>query len=273
MRWPQMDIASYEAYCFDLDGTVFIGDQLLPGVEQAVTELRRRGKKILFLTNSAVHTPLDCLNRLAAMGLSCREEEILTALYVSGMYFARQEPEARLYLVGEEVMHRQMEQCGVAVTDEPAAATHVLIGMDRSFTYEKLRLGMTAARSGAKLVAVNPDPVCPVPGGYIPDTWAIVKALEIAAGKPSELVMGKPSLYYAREALHKLGLAPEQCLMVGDRLETDILMGHSSGMHTALVLTGVSSRSDIERMQIEPHYVLDTLADIVLPGIIHERTS
>ncbi|MNE60990.1 Ribonucleotide monophosphatase NagD [compost metagenome] len=85
--------------------------------------------------------------------------------------------------------------------------------------------------------------------------------------------MGKPSLYYAREALHKLGLAPEQCLMVGDRLETDILMGTGSGMHTALVLTGVSSRTDIERMQIEPHYVLDTLADIVLPGIIHERTS
>lgn len=268
-----MDIASYEAYCFDLDGTVFIGDRLLPGVEETVLELRRRGKKILFLTNSAVHTRLDCRSRLASMGLLCEEEEILTALYVSGMYFARQEPEARLYLVGEAVMHRQMELCGVAVTDRPEEATHVLIGMDRAFTYEKLRLGMNAARSGAVLVAVNPDPACPVPGGYIPDTWSIVKALETAAGLKSELVMGKPSLYYAREALRKLKLAPEQCLMVGDRLETDILMGQGSGMHTALVLTGVSTRKDMEALKIQPHYVLNGLMEILSPDAIQDRTS
>ncbi|UQZ36816.1 haloacid dehalogenase [Paenibacillus sp. PK3_47] len=259
-----MNIASYEAYCFDLDGTVFIGDQLLPGVQETLMELRARGKKILFLTNSSVHTRQDCQKRLAGMGLLCQEEEILTALYVSGMYFARQLPEAILYLVGEEVMSWQMKLCGVPTTEIPEAATHVLIGMDRGFNYEKLRLGMNAARSGASLVAVNPDPVCPVPGGYIPDTWSIVKALETAAGKQSAMIIGKPSLDYAEEALRKLNIDPELCLMVGDRLETDILMGSRSGMHTALVLTGVSRREDILAQGIEPHYVLDSLADILL---------
>lgn len=259
-----IDIASYEAYCFDLDGTVLIGDQLLAGVGETIAELRRRGRRILFLTNSSVHTPRDCRRRLEYMGLACREEEILTALYVSGSYFAREEPEARVYLVGEAVMRRQMEESGVGVTEDPEAATHVLVGMDRDFNYGKLVLGMRAARGGARLVAVNPDPACPVPGGYIPDTWAIVKALETAAGTQAELIIGKPSPYYAQEALRLLACPPEQCLMVGDRLETDILMGNSSGMQTALVLTGVSTRADIARQQIVPGYVLNSLADLLI---------
>ena len=258
-----MDIASYEAYCFDLDGTVFIGDQLLAGAGETIAELRRRGRRVLFLTNSSVHTPRDCQQRLKQMGLACREEEILTALYVSASYFAREVPEARLYLVGEAVMRRQMEDLGVAVTEDPEAATHILVGMDREFNYEKMSLGMKAARGGAKLVAVNPDPACPVPGGYIPDTWSIVKALETAAGTKAELIMGKPSLHYVQEAQRMLGCPPARCLMVGDRLETDILMGNSSGMHSALVLTGVSAREDIGQQRIVPHYILNSLADLL----------
>lgn len=267
-----MDIASYEAYCFDLDGTVFIGDQLLEGAGETIAELRQRGRRVLFLTNSSVHTPRDCRRRLEQMGLACREEEILTALYVSGSYFAREEPEARLYLVGETVMRRQLEDLGVAVTENPEAATHVLVGMDRGFNYEKLSLGMKAVRWGARLVAVNPDPVCPVPGGYIPDTWSIVKALETAAGAKSDLILGKPSPYYAQEALRRLNCPPEECLMVGDRLETDILMGNGSGMQTALVLTGVSVREDIRRLKIVPGYVLNSLADL-LNGRAEARQS
>lgn len=261
-----MGIASYEAYCFDLDGTVYIGDRLLPGVTDTITELRRRGKRILFLTNSSNQTRRSCQQRLARMNVPASEEEVLTALYVSGQYFLQHEPEAKLLLMGDESMSEEMKQCGVAVTDDPKAATHVLVGMDFTFNYDKLNRGMKAIRSGARLAAVNPDPVCPVPGGYIPDTWALVKALETAGGVQAELVFGKPSPYFARQTLQRLSLAPEECLVVGDRLETDILLGVNSGMKTALVLTGVTDLEELERQVIKPDYVLNRLSDLLDVG-------
>lgn len=258
-----MNLTAFDAYCFDLDGTIYVGDTLLAEVEQTIAELRGRGKKILFLTNTSVQTRLDCQKRLERMKLVCGIEEIVTALYVTGLYFKENVPDARLLLLGEAAMEEEMRQFGLETTGDPRAATHVLVGMDRRFTYDKLLQGMRAMRNGAKLVAVNPDPVCPVPEGLIPDTWPIVKALETAGGVDAHLVIGKPSLFMAQLALRRLGVSGGQCLMVGDRLDTDVQMGLGSGMATALVLTGVAGREDIVRLNISPHYVIESLADIV----------
>ncbi|AJY77680.1 HAD-IIA family hydrolase [Paenibacillus beijingensis] len=258
-------MTSFDAYCFDLDGTIFVGDTLLADVQQTISELRGRGKKILFLTNTSVQTRQDCQKRLARMKLFCSIEEILTALYVTGLYFKENVPHARLLLLGEAAMEEELRQFELQTTDDPLDATHVLVGMDRHFTYDKLKRGMTAIRGGAKLVAVNPDPVCPVPGGFIPDTWPIVKALEAAGGVRAHLVIGKPSVNMAKLALRRLGVSGGRCLMVGDRLDTDVLMGLNGGMQTALVLTGVAAKEDIVRMDITPHYVIDTLAELIAP--------
>ncbi|RAV17903.1 HAD-IIA family hydrolase [Paenibacillus contaminans] len=256
------DLTSFDAYCFDLDGTIFVGDTLLPGVQETIAELRSRRKKIMFLTNTSVQTRLDCQKRLERLGLPCELEEIMTAIYVSGMYFRENAPDAAVYLLGEPAMEEELRQFGVRITEEPLAATHVLVGMDRNFSYDKLNLGMKAIRRGAKLVAANPDPVCPATDGVIPDTWSLVKALETAGQSEAYMVIGKPSSYYAQKALQSLGIPSEKCLMVGDRLETDILLGLNSGMRTALVLTGIASADDIGRDTITPDFVIATLGEI-----------
>ncbi len=256
-------IDSYDAYCFDLDGTIYAADRLLPGAAETIRALRGRGKKLLFLTNSSVLTREQCRRKLEAMGVPCREDEVLTALYVSGLYFSRVAPNAKVLLLGEAAMRSQMDEFGVEWTVDPDAATHVLVGSDREFTYEKLRLGMEAVRAGARLIAVNPDPACPVPGGHIPDTWAFMQAVSAAAEVRGEHYVGKPSTFFARYALEWLRLPPDRCLIVGDRLETDIAMGLRSGMRTALVLTGIATLEDAKRQSFEPDYVIDELPELL----------
>jgi HAD superfamily hydrolase (TIGR01450 family) len=139
-----------------------------------------------------------------------------------------------------------------------------LVGLDRNFSYQKLHIGLKVVRKGAQLVATNLDPYCPTPNDVNPDTGAIVKAIEAASSTNTVAVTGKPSTYYAQKVLQKLRIQPEQCLMVGDRLETDILLGANSGMKTALVLTGVTSIHQIDHQSVTPNYVLSTLGDIIL---------
>ncbi|WP_409342801.1 HAD-IIA family hydrolase [Paenibacillus sp. MBLB4367] len=257
------DLTSFDAYCFDLDGTIFVGNALLPDVKHTVSELRRRRKKIMFLTNTSVQTRLDCQRRLEGLELPCDVEEIITALYVCGMYFREHAPGAAVLMLGEPAMEEELRHFDVRITEDPLLATHVLVGMDRTFSYDKLNLGMRAIRRGAKLVAANPDPVCPAPDGVIPDTWSLVRALEAASQSEAHMVVGKPSVYYADKALQRLGIPSDRCLMVGDRLETDILLGLNSGMRTALVLTGIASSGDIDKANIAPDYVIATLGEII----------
>lgn len=256
------DLLSFDAYCFDLDGTIFIGDRLLPGVQDTISVLRQKGKKVMFLTNTSVQTRQECQRRLARLELACQVDEIMTAAYVSGMYFQEHAPNAVVLTVGEEPMKEELRQFDVRITENPLEASHVLVGMDRQFTYEKLHRAAKALRNGAKLIAANPDPCCPVPNDVIPDTGALVKALEAAGEVQLEIVIGKPSAYFADKSLQQLGLPRERCLMVGDRLETDILLGLNNGMKTALVLTGIASREDIDSMQIYPDYVISTLDEM-----------
>jgi phosphoglycolate/pyridoxal phosphate phosphatase family enzyme len=257
------DLLSFDAYCFDLDGTIFIGDRLLPGVLDTILALRQRGKKVMFLTNTSVHTRQDCQRRLARLELECQVDEIMTATYVSGMYFQEHAPNAVIFMVGEAAMKEELRQFAVRMTENPLEATHVLVGMDRQFTYDKLHGAAKAIRNGAKLIAANPDTCCPVVDDVIPDTGALVKALEAAGQSQLDVVIGKPSAYYAAKSIQQLGLKSERCLMVGDRLETDILLGLNNGMKTALVLTGIASREDIDNMQIYPDYVISTLGEMV----------
>jgi HAD superfamily hydrolase (TIGR01450 family) len=257
------DLTSFDAYCFDLDGTIFVGNTLLPDVQATIAELRRRNKQIMFLTNTSVQTRYDCQRRLEGMELPCSVDEILTATYVSGMYFQENAPDASIYLLGEPAMEEELRHFAVQTTKDPMVATHVLVGMDRQFTYDKLNLGMRAIRHGAKLVAANPDPCCPAADDVIPDTWSLVKALEVASQSKTHLVIGKPSVYFANKALQRLERPSGRCLMVGDRLETDILLGLNSGMRTALVLTGIASMDDIDRKNISPDYVIATLGELI----------
>ncbi|WP_408892095.1 HAD-IIA family hydrolase [Paenibacillus taichungensis] len=267
------DVYAYDAYCFDLDGTIYIGQMRLPGVNSFINSLRSKGKRLLFLTNTPVHTKEDCYQRLLSLGISCQPDEILTAGYLSGMYFAEHAPDAKVLVVGEEALRRELRALGIAMTEDPYQSTHVLVGMDRGFNYDKLHLAAKAVRHGAALLATNPDNCCPVQGDIIPDTGAILSSIEAASQRKASVVIGKPSRYYAEKALQLLDVDRSRCLMIGDRLETDILFGQQNGMKTALVLTGISSKEDIGKTDIVPDYIWPSFNEFIMEQQVYPKPS
>lgn len=254
---------TFDAFCFDLDGTIFIGDHLLPGVKELIKQIRMQGKKILFITNSPTQTRDDCKEKLERLGIKLKIEEILTAPYVAAKYFHELALDINVYIVGELAIKNELEQYSLNVTTNPNHATHVLVGLDRMFTYEKLNDAIKAVHNGAKIVVTNPDPFYPVPEGYIADTLAIAKAIEVASGGSISEVIGKPSKYYADQIHEKLNIPKNRCLIIGDRLETDIMLGKQHGFPTCLVLTGVTDRALAEENNIKPDYIVDDLTSLI----------
>lgn len=253
----------FDGYFFDLDGTILLGEQLLPGVLETLEALRQAGRQIGFLTNTTTRTRAECCHRLQRLGLEAYEEEILTAAYTSALYLRERAGASAVFVVGEPALTEELEGQGIRHTTDALEATHVLVGMDQQFHYGKLHLAMKAVRNGAELIAANPDPFCPVEGDIIPDTWSIVKAIEAASCMRPSAVIGKPSRYYGAKVLEASGLPAGRCLMIGDRLETDILFGVNNGLSTALVLTGVTSGGELRRSSIQPDYVWATLSELL----------
>lgn len=258
------DVNDFDGYFFDLDGTILLGEQLLPGVPETLEALRAAGKQILFLTNTTTRTRTECSVRLQKLGLDAQVNEIMTAAYASALYMREQGDKAAVFVIGEKALTSELEEQGIRLTTDPLRATHVLVGMDMHFDYDKLHQAMKAVRSGAALIAANPDPFCPVDGDEIPDTWSMVKAIEAASCIPPAIVLGKPSAHYGAKVLELSGLSAERCLMVGDRLETDIAFGAGTGMRTALVLTGVTNAQQLQQFPVQPDYVWEALSDLLL---------
>ncbi|WP_408976294.1 HAD-IIA family hydrolase [Paenibacillus jiagnxiensis] len=259
----ELDPSRYQAYFFDLDGTIYTGSKLLPGAGELIARLHQLGKKVMYLTNTTVYTREQCRARLQDMGLNPEREDIMTAGYVAATYLLQEQQKVQALVIGERALTLELNGKGIMLTEDPLSATHLVVGLDREFTYDKLAAGMTAVRNGARFIVANPDPFCPVPGGIIPDSWPIAKAIEAASTLRIHAMTGKPSAYYTDLALRSSGLEAERCLMIGDRLETDMMMGVNSGVHTALVLTGVTTPEDLRQSNIVPDYVFATLADLL----------
>lgn len=255
-------IKDFDAYCFDLDGTIYVGNELLPGVKETLNKIRNEQKKLLFITNSPTQSRKECKQRLHELGICTDIEEILTAPYVSALYFMKYAPNATIYIVGEKSVEEEFGNYQLKLTKNPLQASHVLVGLDREFTYDKLNLAMKAVRNGAKLIVTNPDQVCPIPGGFVADTLSIARAIEVASDQPISDIIGKPSLFYGEHILEKLNMSKKNCLIIGDRLETDILLGKSMNIQTCLVLTGASTLKDIEDTGINPDYVVTNLLSL-----------
>ncbi|MFC7232124.1 HAD-IIA family hydrolase [Saliphagus sp. GCM10025308] len=174
----------------------------------------------------------------------------------------RDAPGEPTFVVGEDPLVAELEAAGVPVTADPAEATVVLASMDRAFSYDDLRDALVAFENDPAFYATNPDRTCPVEGGEIPDAAAMIGAIEGLTGRELDRVLGKPSSIAVAIAADRLGVDPERCLVVGDRLETDVVMGQQAGMTSVLVLSGVTDREDLEQSSIEPAYVLESLGEI-----------
>lgn len=253
----------YNAYIFDLDGTVYLGDALLPTAATTITTLRELGRRTVFLSNNPTRGREEYADRLTRLGLPTPAADVVNSSLVMVNFLRRHLPGARLFVVGEVSLCDELSAAGFTLTENAAETDAVIASFDRTFTYHKLQVAFDAIRSGARFFATNADRYCPVPGGGQPDAAAMIAAIEACTNTTVEAVVGKPSSYMVEAILDLLQLPAEQCLMIGDRLETDILMGHHAGMDTALALTGATSAADLATSETRPTYVLQQLADLL----------
>lgn len=256
----------FDGYIFDLDGTIYRGERLLPGAKRVVEELRAAGKGVVFLSNKPIQTRYDYAAKLTKLGIPTGVESVINSSFVLAQYLRTHMPDGIVYVIGEQALLNDLEEAGVRYTLEPETrdyqVDYVVLAFDRTFHYEKLNRALQCVRRGARLIATNGDRTCPVEGGEIPDAGGVIGAVEGTTGEKVELIVGKPSPITIEVALERLGVKEEDCLMVGDRLETDILMGKRFGLATALVLTGVTDRKKLAASQLQPDYVLDSVGQL-----------
>lgn len=253
----------YDAYILDLDGTVYLGEALLPNAGRAITTLRRAGKRTVFLSNNPTHTRHEYSAKLTRLGLPTPPEDIINSSVVMVDFLQRTLPGAKVFVCGEQPLRDELCNAGLSLSDDPREIDAVIASFDRTFTYAKLQIAFDAIRAGARLFATNADRYCPVPGGGQPDAAAIIAAIEACTNTRCEAMVGKPSIYMATAILNLLQLPPENCLMTGDRLETDVQMGLNAGMSAALTLTGATTWQDAQASPVRPHFILNDLGDLL----------
>ena len=256
----------FPGYVFDLDGTVYLGDALLPGAGETIAGLRRAGARIVFVTNKPLEPGDAYAAKLERLGVPVRRADVVTSVDSLVGYLHREHPAARLLCVTEDSTRDELAAAGFAVTADPALSEVVVVSFDRTFDYAKLNAAYRAVRHhGATIVATNPDPYCPTPDGGLPDCAAMLAAIEACTGARAEAVVGKPSVHMARALEERLGLAASEVAVVGDRLLTDVAMAHSLGMTGVLVLTGATTLADLQAGDVSPDFVIDGLGELLPP--------
>lgn len=233
-------LADIRTVVFDLDGTIYLGEHLIPGALAAVQRLQHANMPVFFLSNNPTKTPTEYVHKLTKLGIQVDISHILTSGLIMTEWLAAQPTRPRVFPIAEPALIELLMQHGVACSDDPTAVEYVLASFDRTFAYNKLQIAFDAMRAGATLIATNPDKYCPVPGGGQPDAAAIIAAIEACTDTTLAFTAGKPSLLAAHAVAARAQVDITQCLMVGDRLETDVSMG-ATGMRAALVMSGATT--------------------------------
>ncbi|NGM70940.1 HAD-IIA family hydrolase [Natronolimnobius sp. AArcel1] len=257
-------MTEYEAVVLDIDGTIVRGDELLPGATDGIHALEEAGCSRLLFSNNPTRGRAHYGEKLAPHGLEVEPETVLTSATVTAQYLSDTHPGERVFLVGSPRLEAILEDRSIVVTTDPADANVVLGSFDRDFSYDDLAEALSALEGDTAFYGTDPDTTIPVDGGTIPGSGAILAAMEAASGREPDAILGKPSAIAAEAAMARLDADPGQTLVVGDRLDTDIALGKQAGMDTAVVLTGVTERADLEAGTTgpEPDHVLESLGNI-----------
>ena len=252
----------FEGAVIDLDGTVYRGDRLLDGARDAIKPLRERGLGIVFVTNNPTRSPAGYVERLADLGIETDEREVLSAGAVTAEFLADRHPDDDVFVIGSDGLREQLQAAAVATTTDPSAADVVVTSHDYGFDYDALTDGLWALDAADAFYGTDPDRTYPGGDGRpYPGSGAITRAVAGVAGREPDRVLGKPSgvvLELIGERLTTL----ENCLVVGDGLDTDMALGERAGMTTVLVTTGRSDRADAETADVTPDHIVDGLADV-----------
>ncbi len=255
-------MSDFRAAIVDVDGTVVLGDDPISGAPEGVQRLRDAGLDIVFLSNNPTKRREQYVDRLTPHGIHVDPGQTLTAASVTGEYLAEEHVSDDLFVIGSSGLLNGLRRRGLNVDTTPSNADVLLVSMDRSFDYETMTEAMWALDEETTFLGTDPDMTIPTPERPEPGTGAILHAVAGVTGREPERILGKPSRTAADAALDRLGVPPEDVLVIGDRLDTDIELGRRAGMTTAVVLSGITDRSDIDDAEQTPDHVLDSLGDI-----------
>jgi NagD protein len=248
-----------KSFLLDMDGVLVRGRQPIPGAREFIGRLLATGTRFLVITNNPLYTPRDLSHRLAGEGLHVPEENLFTSALATAQFLAQQRPGGTAFVIGESGLTSALHQVGYTLTSRQPE--YVVLGETNSYNLEQITQAVRLVSAGARFIATNPDPVGPSEGGLQPACGAMAALIERATGVRPYFI-GKPNPLMMRRALNSLGTHSEDTIMVGDRMDTDMVAGMEAGMDTVLVLSGVTRAEEVERYPYRPTRVLASVADI-----------
>jgi NagD protein len=248
-----------KSYLIDMDGVLVSGRTIILGADQFIEQLKARGLEYLVLTNNSIHTPRDLAHRLQAVGLDIPAERIFTSAMATAHFLQSQKPNGTAFVIGESGLTEAIHSVGYIITDHDP--DYVVLGETHSYNLELITKAIRLVADGARFIATNPDPSGPSESGLVPACGAMAALIETASGV-SPFFIGKPNPLMMRSALNYLDVHSENTVMIGDRMETDIVAGVESGMDTILVLSGVTRREDVARYPYQPTRIVESVAEI-----------
>jgi NagD protein len=254
------DRSGIECWLTDMDGVLVHENSPVPGAAELMQQWRAQGKPYLVLTNNSIFTPRDLSARLRASGLIVPEDRIWTSALATADFLADQMPGGSAFVIGESGMTTALYEAGFVMTEN--APDYVVVGETRNYSFEAITKAIRLIVDGSRFIVTNPDATGPSADGPMPATGAVAALISKATGK-EPYVVGKPNPMMFRSAMNKIGAHSENTGMIGDRMDTDIVAGIEAGLHTVLVLTGISDRAEIERYPFRPDEVLESVADLL----------
>ena len=262
----RIDFNEKKAFICDMDGVIYHGNKVLPGTAEFIDWLKRENKEYLFLTNNSGLTPRELQQKLERLGLDVPEERFYTSALATAAFLRDQAPSCSAYVIGEAGLLNALYDVGVTMNDYDP--DYVIVGEGRAYSLDTLTKATNLVMKGAKLIGANSDASGPVENGIMPACRALIAPIEIATGKTAYFC-GKPNPLMMRSALKMLGVRSADSVMIGDRMDTDIITGTESGMSTVLVLSGISSLETVDQFAYRPTVILDGVGDI--PRIADEE--
>jgi len=247
-------------FIIDMDGVLIQGNSLIPGADKFIKTLISQKRKFLLLTNNPVYTPRDLAHKLQAIGLNIQENQIFTSALATASFLHRQRPDGKAFVLGESGLTEAIHDIGYVITDiEP---DYVVLGETFAYNFQAIKKAIRLIHEkGARFLATNPDPSGPSEGGIVPACGAMAALIKEASGI-SPFFVGKPNALMMRTALNYLDAHSENTVMIGDRMDTDIVAGVTSGMETILVLSGVTKEENIDKFPYLPSHIKKSVADI-----------
>jgi NagD protein len=253
-------IKSMNGFIIDMDGVIYHGYKLLPGAKEFVNWLRISNKKFMFLTNSSERTPEELQEKLKRMGIEVDADKFFTSALATAMFLVSQKPKGSAYIIGDAGLINALYNVGYTMNS--VDPDYVVVGESRTYNYEKIEHAVNLVLKGAKLIGTNPDVSGPVEDGIVPATRALIAPIELATGRTAYFV-GKPNPLMMRKGLKKLNCTREETVIIGDRMDTDVLAGIETEIDTCLVLSGITTREEMKSFAYQPKYVLNGVIDII----------